>query len=175
MKRLALCAALSIFPLVSAHAQSNYASLNLSYVTIEDDALASDVTVPGISAVAGTQLTPFLGVEARLGTSASDTVRGMGSTVDLQLQYHAGVYVRGTYELGQATAYALAGVTRTSLDIKVNGESAFVTLDRLSYGAGLQLLIDPRTNTYGVIEYINYLDKDDTTISAISIGALMRF
>ncbi len=167
MKRLtvALIAALSS-PLVLA-AEKPYIGIDYQIGTLT--AFNTDVKPETFRLRAGTEITPYLGVEAQAGANTQpDTLSRPGVDYEIKIDSYYALFVRPQISLGGvASIYGLLGGTYMDVSSHSNN-SAFPSdtgFDKsFSYGGGIDF------NIYHGIrlsaDYIQYLDD----YSAVSAG-----
>lgn len=112
----------------------------------------------GLRLRGGAQFNDYFAVEGHLGSGGSDG--------PIELDYLVGAYAKGILPLAdEFRLYGLAGYTEVDLD--VDRESDF------SYGAGAEFDLTP--NLAVGADYMRYLDQDDNTFDAASVGLTYRF
>ena len=100
----------------------------------------------------------YFAVEGHLG--------GGGSDGSVELDSLVGLYAKGILPVSQEfRLYGLAGMT--DVDFDVDSESGF------SYGAGAEFDVAP--NLALGADYMRYLDEDQYTFDAASVGLRYRF
>ncbi len=126
---------------------------------------------------------PYVAVEARLGMGLDDDtqfipelgVNGVDGT--LELNSLIGVYLAGHLNLtASSSLYAIVGSSRVEAKASVPAFPAVNSTEAdsdLSYGVGVNIGI--LNNVALNIEYMQYLDADHFDLSAIAVGALVRF
>src|SRR5690606_13920656 len=162
-------------PAVAMANQHSYVGLQYSQVEYKESG-APDIEPTAIAVKAGAQLSDFLAVEARVGFGAGDdSVSAGGTKLSLEVDNYISAYLKPTLPVGERFAvYALAGVTRSKLEMKTNtGFSDTDSQTDLSYGVGADLNLS--TNSFVSVEYARLLKGDDYDLDALSIGLGFRF
>lgn len=161
----------------------NYAGVQYAMTTYAVDGF-DDAEPKALVGIFGKNITDNFAVEGRLGLGmSSDTINfdfgGFNFDGEAEIDNFFSVFAKGSVPMGQAAKfYGLVGltsgkitttVTETSTGTSASGSD---TETDLSYGVGVEF---GGGNTTGTLEYVNYIDKDDYTISAISLGANFKF
>ena len=125
----------------------------------------------------GFHFTENLALEGRLGFGLSGGDQSVsGGTVEYKVEQISGAYLVGHLPLAEtASLYGLAGVTRVELSRSLRNLN--LTGDQensgFSYGAGIQIDLTQRISGY--LEWVQYLDRSDYDVSALTIGAAYYF
>lgn len=131
----------------------------------------SNVTLGSVMLRAGTQIAPYVGVEAQYSYGVQDDDFGVkGSKYTAKNRGSYGLFVRPSYQLqSDLTAYGLIGANYA--DIKVDGPNYNENSYGTSFAAGLGLTY-MTSATLGVgAEYMHY----DSDIDAINLGVRFMF
>lgn len=124
----------------------------------------------GLRLRGGVQFNDYFAVEGHLGTGGSDTNRG----VEFELDHVVGAYAKGILPLGdQFRLYGLAGVSEMEGSFTVGPFEGSERETDFSYGAGAEFDLTP--NLAVGADYMRYLDQDDNTFDAASVGLTYRF
>ena len=161
------------------YAGIQYASFD---ATVED--LPMDLSPTGLIGRLGSNVDENFSVEGRLGLGLSDdtitATDGINTaSLSLELDTLIGVYGLGHVMLNESSSiYALIGFTKVdgTLSASLTGfGSGSVSEDEsgLSYGIGAD--IDVGNNVSLNIEYVQYLNKSDFEMSALSAGVKFGF
>ncbi|MDT8453137.1 MAG: porin family protein [Gammaproteobacteria bacterium] len=123
---------------------------------------------------------PHVAVEARLGLGLDEDIQfrpELGMDGKLELNSLIGVYLSGHLNLtASSSLYAIVGSSRAEAEASVPAfpaVSSTETESDISYGVGANIGI--LNNIALNIEYMQYLDADHFDLSAIAVGALVRF
>ena len=139
------------------------AQLGLSTFDVDD---VDDIEIPYGVLRLGIYVTSSFALELRYGNDIDeDSVSG----VDYAIDRIAGVYATYHFGFGDNTSiYGLLGYSEVDLKSKSGGISDEEDLTSTSYGIGLD---------FGNInaEFMQYIDRDDDTGSAISLGYTLYF
>ncbi|MEO8296778.1 MAG: porin family protein [Burkholderiales bacterium] len=123
----------------------------------------------------GTEFTPNLAAEVRLGTgvsSASKTVSGLNTK--LEVTSYVGVYGKGSLPLSSvASVYGLIGYTSAKFKASVGGASATGSDGSFSFGVGADFGLS-KTTSIGV-EWASLVRADSYDLNALSLTAKYRF
>lgn len=155
-------------------AERPYLGLDYSQRTYENsNTNASDTEIPAVRLRAGTELFPYLSIEAHIAVGTGDDTGIIGGTtpytIESPLSY--GVFVRPQVKLGPLALYALAGYSYVEFEYStalVQGNPTDSAKD-FSFGGGVQL--DIGKNWALNADYVQYVEG----FSAISGGAAYRF
>jgi len=123
----------------------------------------------------GKNFNKYLSVEGRLGFGiSSDTVGYSFYKLRMEIETLFGLYGLARVDVSQASSiYALIGASQIKAKVSGFGASSSSSESGLSYGVGGDIGI---TNNITLnIEYTNYLDKSDFTLSAFGLGVKYYF
>ena len=146
------------------------ALMNVSFDGIDDDA-----DIAAFYGRAGMEFVDNISGELRAGYGLTeDEVDVFGGSVDIELDYFVGAYLRGSLPIHETVKpYAIIGLTKGQLTASANGSSDSGSENDFSFGFGVDIAIDERSS-FG-IEYMNYLDKDGTEITALGGSITAHF
>jgi opacity protein-like surface antigen len=145
------------------------------YVGVDYQATRIDagttVDLGSIMLRAGTQIAPYIGVEAQYsyGVKDDDFIGANGATYTAKNRGSYGLFVRPSYQLqNNLTAYGLIGANYIDINVDgPNGSNSYGT--SFAAGAGLTLMT---SDTFGFgAEYMHY----DTDVDAINLGLRFMF
>nr|WP_298249789.1 porin family protein [uncultured Halomonas sp.] len=166
MKPLTLAAVTSVFLAAGATAAQaqqlvypqGYVGGDAMFWELDPEGPADSRDSVGLRVNGGLQFNDYLAVEGHLGGGGSDGAVELDSLV--------GLYAKGILPVSQEfRLYGLAGMTEVDSD--VDSESGF------SYGAGAEFDVAPNVSLGA--DYIRYLDEDQYTFDAASVGVRYRF
>lgn len=120
----------------------------------------------------------WYGFEARLGVGvsrSSDTVDLDSGAAEIEVDVHTvlGLFLNAHSSIGESAAiYGLIGFGSVRYDLKVNDtlEKAAEDESGLAYGFGVNF--GKQSGIQWNLEYMQYLDKSDFELSAISVGVV---
>lgn len=141
--------------------------LGVSYLQSTMDVTGTgDFTLGGVQLRGGSMLTDHFGLEAHvaLGT-ADDTVNFV--TIDLKRLY--GINGVARMNMGRGGLYAYVGYTTATIGVDAVTENR----DGVSYGAGLDFPAFWGTSVE--VDYKSILDKDNFSITGVSVGLRRYF
>jgi opacity protein-like surface antigen len=172
-----MTAVFCITPLISQaetiQETEKYVGGSLNFVSYEDPTNEADLIV-GIGRF-GAFLNKYLAGELRVGFGlAGDDAEIFGTTIDLDLNYIYGAYLRAGFPVHEKVfPYALLGYSRGEVEASVGGISNKEAGSDTSFGFGVDIKINnPLTLN---LEYANLLDIDGVEVSGFSIGAVVNF
>lgn len=151
--------------LYASNAGSNYGGLQYSLVNVDLNGIG-DVDPTALVGKLGHFINDNVAIEGRLGTGLQDDdIFG----VDLDIERLIGIYgVFHASSNSETTFYGVLGYTDAEADFSGPGGSAEGDESSFSFGFG--------ANIGGLnIEYMSYIDEDDSDSTAISIGYVTRF
>jgi outer membrane immunogenic protein len=151
--------------LYAANAGTNYGGLQYAFVNIDLGGIG-DVDPTALVGKLGYFFNDNIAIEGRLGTGLQDDdILG----VDVEINSLFGVYgVFQTSSSSETTFYGVLGYTDVEAEFSGPGGSAEGDESSFSFGFG--------ANIKGFnIEYMSYIDEDDTEATAVSIGYVIRF
>lgn len=166
MKTLTIAAVTSVFLAAGATAAQaqqlvypqGYVGGDAMFWELDPDGPADSRDSVGLRVNGGLQFNDYFAVEGHLGGGGSDGAVELDSLV--------GLYAKGILPVSQEfRLYGLAGMTEVDGD--VDSESGF------SYGAGAEFDVAPNVSLGA--DYIRYLDEDQYTFDAASVGVRYRF
>ncbi len=166
--------ALSISAPVNAQPKP-YLGVGAGFFEYEEDGVSDDATLAGAYGRAGVEFIDNISGELRLGTGIGDDDVSVGGTnVTVELDYFVGAYLRGSLPVHETVKpYAIIGATEGELTASAGGFSVSASESDLSYGFGLDFLIDERSTVS--VEYMSYLDKDEASVTALTASVSARF
>jgi hypothetical protein len=144
--------------------------VGIDYQATQIDA-ATKVNLGSIMLRAGTQIAPYIGVEAQFSYGIQDDdFSAAGNTYTAKNHGSYGLFIRPSLQLANnLTAYGLLGANYA--DIKVDGPNYTQNSYGTSFAAGAGLtLMTSKTIGFGA-EYMHY----DTDIDAVSLGLHFMF
>lgn len=148
--------------------------------TLVDPRGQGDATVGALTARAGYQINPYLGleVEGGLGVDKGYFKTGAGARASYGLDYSIGAFGVARYPVTERfDVFARAGVVHAKFDGKAriaNTVTRFSVKDEwLAGGAGVQFNIDDRNAIRG--EYTRYEDNDTDDLNAWTFSYVRRF
>lgn len=158
----------------AALAQDYYLGGSFAAIEYSESGL-DDADLTSIYGRAGAKLNDYLSAEIRAGVGVGDDSVGfLGVDVNVELENFFGAYVRGGIPTGSiAYPYIIAGYTRGEVEASALGFSESESESDISYGVGLDLNMNEQITLN--IEYINYLDKNETEVSGFSVGVVWLF
>jgi len=163
-------AALTSQPLLADSTHGHrYVGASIGFMEIENQT-NNEASINHIEGRAGGYMNDFLAFETRLGVGLTDdTVNG----VDLSLRYSLGAYIRAGYPVHeQAFPYVILGFSRADFEAKTAGNSVNDAETDSSYGVGIDVEI---ANLSLTAEYLNMIDKNDTSFTGFSVGFTTQF
>lgn len=155
----------------TAFAAGPYVGLNYSQYELTNNATTSTLNPTGATVRAGIDFTSFLAVEARAGVGVNSDQRGPAE-FDLDRLY--GGYLKLSVPIaGMLKPYAIAGYSEMRGKASVLGVSTTDTYSDESYGVGADASI---AGVIGLnVEYMRYLDENNTELNAVSVGVRSSF
>lgn len=165
MKKILTAATLLGLMSGTAHGNSLYGGL--SYGFLETEFGSTDFDTPTLNFALGTEVSPHLAVEGRLGLGVDDDTN-FGFNVEID-DYFA-LYLKPILPLSDTVSlYGLFGFA------EITRETSFGDDDDndFSYGFGASAKIAPQWDLFA--EYISLYDDDDVEISGFNLGANLRF
>lgn len=159
----------------ASFAQDYYVGGSFAAIEYSEDGINDDADLTALYGRVGTKFNDYLSAEIRAGFGVGDDdVNVLGFDVDVELENLYGVYLRGGLPTGSiAYPYVIAGYTRGEVEASVSGFSNSESESDVSYGIGIDIAVSDRVNLN--VEYINYLDKSETEVSGLSVGAVWLF
>lgn len=133
-----------------------------------------DASINSLEARIGGYANDYLALEGRLGIGLTDdTITVTGTDVDLSLRYSLGAYLRAGYPVSeQVFPYVILGFSRADFEVETSLGSENEAETDSSYGLGVDVEI---ANMALTAEYLNMIDKNDTTFSGFTIGFTTKF
>jgi len=162
---------------------SNYAGVQYNMATYEESGFP-DADPTALTIIIGKNISDNFAVEGRFGFGMSSgdinfTFLGSDFRGELEIDTFLSVFAKGSMPMGEnAKLYGLVGITNGKLSVTLTevatGDSASVSDSEteLSYGFGVEFGSGEVT---GTLEYVNYMDSNTATVSAINIGAIFKF
>jgi len=163
-------AALTSQPLLADNTHGHrYVGASVGFMEIENQA-NDEASINQVEGRVGGYVNDFLAFETRLGIGlTNDTV----DDVEYSLRYSLGAYIRAGYPVHeQAFPYLILGFSRADFEVKAAGKSVNDAETDSSYGIGIDVEIAKMSLT---AEYLNMIDKNDTTFSGFSVGFTTQF
>ena len=118
----------------------------------------------------------WFGYEGRLGLGISegsdniDVPPGPGK-VEVDVQSIAGLYLNAHTDIGNAiSVYGVAGYSWVRYDLEIDDTPLLDSEDETGFAYGFGLEIGKQNSTKLNLEFMQYLDKSDFDLSAISLG-----
>ena len=151
-----------------------YLGLDYSLRTYESaNTNATDTELPAVRLRAGTELFPYLALEAHIAIGAGEDTGTIGGTTPYTMESPLayGAFIRPQLRLGALALYALAGYSYVELEYsgpQIQG-SPIDSVKDFSFGGGAQL--DIGKNWALNADYVQYVEG----FSAISGGVTYRF
>ena len=168
--------------LLAAVTLSSLSSLAVAEAYIGGNYAFIDADIVDLGAAvfkAGYQLNEWAAIEARAGFGVTDdSTRQFGVDVDVELDNMYGAYfVAGLPNDSVFYPYAIIGYTSAEVEASAShqGFSVSESADDSDFSYGLGSNIDINESLAGNIEFMRYMDKDDTTIDAVSVGLTYKF
>lgn len=168
--------AVGIIALTSSLAHADfYVGGQFASLKVEEDAdvgePAFDYSFTALVGRFGTSFNDYLSLEARLGFGISgDTIEG----VDIDLKTMGGAYLRAGLPLeSNLYPYVLLGMTEIEVEASISGRSASDSENDMSIGLGADYYFSEKMG--GNLEYVNYFDKDGTSVDSLSLGLIYKF
>ncbi len=180
MVNIAAVVVLTASTVVAVASEKTYIGAQYATGTYSDDVLEEmnlgDISPTALIARLGVHLNNNVSIETRYGIGLqSDSINVMGLDIFLDLDSLLGVYAVGRLNPEEVlTVYGVMGFTNAEATVSAPGFVP-VTVDEsgFSFGAGVEVSVDD--NFAFNIEYMQYLNKDDFTFSAIGLGAVVSF
>ncbi len=120
----------------------------------------------------------WFGFEGRLGLGAaegSDTVNSFPGGAEIEVDVHSvlGLFLNAHSNIGQlASIYGLVGFGWVRYDLRVNDTLEKAAEDESGMAYGLGMNFGKQGGIQWNLEYMQYLDKSDFDLGAISVGVL---
>lgn len=120
----------------------------------------------------------YFAIEGRFGVGLEEDTQNInGVDVSVELDTLMGAYGVGHIYFGKSSSvYGLIGISRVEGTVKapsIPGATASDNENDLSYGIGVDVGITQSISLN--IEYVSYVTKTDLDLSAIGLGAVIRF
>lgn len=146
-----------------------YTGASIDFMDIESKGM-QDASINHIEGRIGGYANDYIAVEARLGVGLTDdTVSG----TDLSLRYSLGAFVRDGFPVTeQVFPYVILGFSRADFKAKTAGDTDTNAETDSSYGIGIDVEV---INLALTAEYLNMIDKNDTTFLGFSVGFTTKF
>ena len=160
-----LLAAIALTSVASLASAEGYLGANYSFID-EDDVELGALVVKG-----GYKFTDWAAVEGRAGLGITDdSYHG----VDIELNSLYGAYfVAGLPTDSGFYPYVLAGYTKAEVEASGFGVSFKEDDSDFSYGLGADYYFSD--NVAANLEFIRYMDKNDSELDAINLGVTYKF
>lgn len=168
--------AASLFAGFAAQAQQTNPYFGASLTQVEYKESGFPTASPlGVTLKLGTQVSPYLAVEARLGTGVqNDTIVSAGVPVEVKLKNYYGGYVKGIAPLSDVfQAYGLLGYTRGKIEARSGAASATSSDGDISYGLGGEWFITKKLSLN--LEWARLFKGDTYKVNGISLGVTSHF
>lgn len=162
-----------------AYAGFQYASFDLSAADFPED-----FGPTGLIGRAGSNINEYISIEGRLGFGLSDdtitaTQNFTTASVSVELDTLIGLYGVGRVPLGNSSSlYAVVGLTQVEATESYSSTaigSASFSEDESDFSYGIGADIGILYNVAVSVEYVQYIDKSDVDVSAISLGVKFGF
>jgi len=155
----------------TAFAAGPYIGLNYSQYELTNSSTTSTLKPTGATVRAGIDFTSFLALEGRAGVGVNSDERGPAE-FDLDRLY--GGYLKLSVPIaGVLSPYAIAGYSEVRGKASVLGVSATETYSDESYGVGVDASV---AGVIGLnVEYMRYLDENNSELNAVSVGVRSSF
>ena len=125
----------------------------------------------------GYDLHPYFSVEAMAAFGASDDqaeVNGTAVAADLKVDNSYGVFVKPKYMLNDKfEVFGRVGYLKTKYTASGSALSISESKSGAAYGVGANYYFNPKT--YASVSYMNFYDKDNTTVEGVTLGIGMKF
>jgi opacity protein-like surface antigen len=159
-----------IIPAVCVFCSAAYAEnvyIGIEYSDTEFTFGGSSWAPKTIIANAGFMVNDWLSLEGRIGTSIDEEDETDDST-GLELSQLLGVYTKfsGRNNISNISPYVVAGYTDFEIEETSTGDTFKTNFSDFSIGAGMDFRI--KENYIFNIEYIQYYDKGEANLSALS-------
>ncbi len=178
MIKIAIASALTLAAF-SASAQM-YGEIGVTSVKYEDTVFGynAETSPTAIRGVFGYEINPNFAVEALAAFGMSDdnvqvrgyTVPGVKFKVDNVFGIYAKPKVKFTPEL---EGFVRAGFAQSKGTASLNGQSSSASESGFSYGLGLSYALNPKTSLN--VDYMSYLDKNNSTATGFTFGVGYKF
>ncbi|HEX5277593.1 MAG TPA: porin family protein [Fluviicoccus sp.] len=167
MNRLTLAILAAVSSFSSFAMEKPYVGIDYQQASFDAQGVSAEPTLVRLRG--GTEINPYLGVEAHVGFGAGDdTLVSSGVTYKAKINSYYGLYLRPQISLGEhASIYALVGATYMDTEF-VSNTAGFPTIDGFdtngSYGAGVDVAIYKGIRVGA--DFISYSSQVD----AVSVG-----
>ena len=134
----------------------------------------ADVTM--LSLRGGLKFNEHVSAELRIGKSSSDTANVFGFPVEVEVENYLGAYAKAHLPINDNfNVYGLLGFTKASFSADAGFGAVSDDESDMSYGLGLEFWQGKKRagQIGGAIEYINYYDKNETTVDSIELSFLV--
>lgn len=178
MIKIAITSAL-ILASFSASAQM-YGEVGITSVKYEETVFGYNVksSPTAIRGIFGYEINPNFAVEGLAAFGMSDdnvqvlgyTVPGVKFKVDNVFGFYAKPKVKFTPEL---EGFVRAGFARSKGTASLNGQSSSASETGFSYGLGMSYALNPMTSLN--VDYMSYLDKNDSKATGFTFGVGYKF
>ena len=155
---------------MAAGAGSNYAGVQYGIATYSESGFP-DFNPSVIVARIGHNFSKNLAVEGRFGAGlADDTQTVLGVPIAIEVDSFLSIFLKGTASVSKRVGiYGLVGYSDVEVTASAPGVSVSASGDGISFGLGLDL-----GETWN-IEYVNYIDENNASLSSLNIGANFAF
>lgn len=186
MKKLILASAISALSTgVIANESGPYFGVTTGFTMYEEQYIDDTAAVFTASANIGYAFNEYVSIEARMGTGLTEGelnavyygYYGVETvTADLTIDYMLSTFVKLSLPTdGRVTPYVLAGNTKGEATAEVDGYEFSEEENDFSYGIGFEVMATGDKSLGWNMEYIHYLEKNDTEISGFNVGIIKRF
>jgi len=157
----------------SAMAAENYAGVQYAMVTYSESDIP-DFNPSALVARVGHNFNKNFAVEGRFGIGIADDSNTIsGIPVSVEVDQFISVLAKGSLPLGAgANVYGLIGYTDGKITANAFGFSSSASESDTSFGLGIEF---GKGDTTGSIEYVNYIDKNDGSLTSINLGVNFAF
>ena len=165
-----LCAFLLTLPSICS-ATSLYTDVGISRTEVK---VASEKFHPLMWRLKlGYDITDTISVEGHFGTNAKDdSAENLKLEIDQFYALYARYTTKGNYN--GIRMYFLLGQSKTKLKL-TNGDLKDDEFEDLTWGVGIQEASDKIRSLVYTLEYVNFYDDSDLTMSGISLGLRFNF
>ena len=124
----------------------------------------------------GYDIHPYFSVEAMAAIGAGDDqvdVSGLGA-VTVKVDNSYGMFVKPKYMLNDKfEVFGRLGYLKTEYTASNSAHSVTESKSGAAYGVGANYYFTPKT--YANVSYMNFYDKDNTTVEGVTLGLGMKF
>jgi len=178
MIKLAIASALTLAAF-SASAQM-YGEVGYTAVKYEQNSFGDNVksSPSAVRGVLGFEINPNLAIEGMVGLGLGDdkiTVNGVSYPhTKLAIDSMLGLYVKPKFMLGpDLEGFVRLGFAQLKGTATEYGQKYSETESSFSYGLGFSYALNPKTSLN--VDYMSYLDKNDTKVDGFTFGVGYKF